>query len=231
MRGFAIAMMFVFHFSFDLSFFGVVQIAFLEDPFWINFRRFIVSSFLFIAGISLYLASRHGINRNRFLRRLALLFVYSALVSLGSWFMFPATFIYFGILHFIFVASLLGLFFTRLYWMNLVLGVAVIAADYFFSFAAFDHIALQWIGFVTELPYTEDFVPIFPWFGFVLLGMFTGRALLGTEKPIGLVTWQGNDPVSRLLAFGGRHSIHIYLLHQPIFIGILSAFFWLFPRT
>jgi len=227
MRGVAIAMMFIFHFSFDLNNVGVVQIDFLGDPFWSNFRRFIVSSFLFIAGISLYLSTRSGVNKNHFLKRLGLLFFYSCLVSLGSWYMFPDTFIYFGILHFIFVASILGLLFTRFYWLNLILGIGFIAADYFFSFAAFDHIGLQWIGFVTELPYTEDFVPIFPWFGFVLLGMFVGRRLFGSKNTAAFLQWQANDPVSSILALGGRYSIHIYILHQPIFIGALEAFFWL----
>lgn len=230
MRGVAIAMMFVFHFTFDLRNIGVVDVDFLGDPFWLNFRRLIVSSFLFIAGISLYLATQQGINKTRFLKRLALLFVYACLVSLGSWFMFPDTFIYFGILHFIFVASLFGLLFIRFYWLNLIFGIVFIAADYFFSFAIFDHIALQWIGFVTTLPYTEDFVPMFPWFGFILLGLFVGRGIFAAEQTASFLRWQPTDPLSRILALGGRYSIHVYMLHQPIFIGALTAFFWIFPR-
>ena len=227
LRGFAIVLMFIFHFSFDLDYFGVVQIHFLEDPFWINFRRLIVGLFLLIVGISLALATRNGIRWRSWSRRMLLLLLYAGLVSLGSWYMFPQTFIYFGILHFIAVASILGLLFARLYWINLILGTLIIVVDINYSNAMFNELPLQWIGLMTYLPHTEDYVPLFPWFGVVLIGMFVGKTLFARGTVPAWLSWQGDNAVARLLAFAGRHSIHIYMLHQPIFIGLLSAFFWL----
>jgi len=221
LRGIAIVMMFVFHFSFDLNFFGYVEIHFLADPFWANFRRFIVGSFLFLMGISIFLANRKQLNIKHFTRRLILLFIFALLVTLGSYFMFPESFIYFGILHFIFVASILGLAFRRFYWFNLGLGIALLVLDTLYSHPMFDNPTINWIGFTTHLPYTEDYVPLIPWFGVVLIGMFVGRALFSSTPPTWLA-WQATNPVTKTLAFGGRHSLLIYILHQPIFIGLIA---------
>lgn len=227
LRGVAIVLMFVFHFSFDLDYFGVVQIHFLEDPFWINFRRVIVSLFLLVVGISLALASRNPVRWRSWSRRMLLLLAYAGLVSLGSWYMFPQSFIYFGILHFIAVASILGLLFARFYWLNLLLGSLIIVIDSNYSNVIFNELPLQWIGLMTYLPHTEDYVPMFPWFGVVLIGIFAGKTLFSRGTAPAWSGWQGDNAVSRLLAFAGRHSIHIYMLHQPIFIGLLSVFFWM----
>lgn len=126
-------LMFIFHFSFDLNYLGVVSIQFLEDPFWLNFRRFIVSLFLLLVGISLHLATRKVIHWPSWSRRMAMLLVYAGLVSLGSWMMFPETFIYFGLLHFIALASILGLLFSRFYWLNLLFSISLIVLDINYS--------------------------------------------------------------------------------------------------
>lgn len=226
LRGLAIVLMFVFHFSYDLNYFGAVSIQFLEDPFWLNFRRLIVSQFLLLVGISLHLATRKGIRWHSWSRRMTLLLVYAGLVSLGSWMMFPETFIYFGILHFIALASVLGLLFTRFYWLNLLLGIFIILLDINYSNELFNAPYLQWFGLMTHLPATEDYVPLLPWFGVVLIGMFLGKTLFD-DKPMAWLSWNNRHPVARGLAFGGRHSIHIYMLHQPVFIGLLSLWFWM----
>lgn len=220
LRGFAILMMFVFHFSYDLDLFGYVDINFLQEPFWANFRRVIVSSFLLVVGISIILANRKKFNLQHFNYRLAKILTYALLVTLGSYMMFPESFIYFGILHFIFVASILGLLFRKFYWFNLILGVGLLIIDMLYSNPVFDTPLLNWIGFTTRLPYTEDYVPLVPWFGIVLIGMFLGRALFLNNTPSWL-KWKASNPFSKTLAIAGRYSLHIYILHQPVFIGLI----------
>lgn len=80
-RGFAILLMFVYHFIYDLDYYGFIQQNFTEDDFWINFRIVIVSLFLLIMGISLYLSCYRGLSKKRFQQRLLLLIFYSSLVS------------------------------------------------------------------------------------------------------------------------------------------------------
>ncbi|MFO7603735.1 MAG: heparan-alpha-glucosaminide N-acetyltransferase [Gammaproteobacteria bacterium] len=221
LRGSAIALMFVYHFCYDLTYYGLAQFDFYHGPFWPYFRLVIVSSFLFIVGISLHLATRHGLNARRFGRRLAWLLSYAALVSLGSYLLFAERWIFFGILHFIAVASVAGLWFSRYRWLNLWLGLALILLGSQWTHPLFDHPLLQWLGMVTRLPATEDYVPLLPWFGVVLLGMFCGKQLFTQSPPPAMLHWQPQGPLARLLALAGRHSLHIYMLHQPLFLAML----------
>jgi uncharacterized membrane protein len=225
LRGVAIVLMIAYHFSFDLNYYRVLNIDFNHAPFWLGARVFIVSLFLGLVGVSLHLATARGLNTRRYLRRLLLLLVCAGLVSLASYQMFPLTFIYFGILHFIAAASVLGLVFTRLYWTNLLLGGAVIAAGLLYHDAAFDSRLLGSIGFMTYKPLTEDYVPLAPWFGVVLIGMFLGRSVFARTPAPAWVRWHSAHPLARLLAFGGRHSLLIYMLHQPVLLGVLYLIF------
>lgn len=225
LRGFAIVLMIAYHFSFDLSYYRILNIDFNHAPFWLGARAFIVSLFLGLVGVSLHLATVRGLNFQRYLRRLLLLLACAGLVSLASYQMFPRTFIYFGILHCIAVASVLGLLFTRLYWTNLLLGGAAIAAGLLYHNAAFDSRLLGSIGFMTYKPSTEDYVPLAPWFGVVLIGMFLGRSVCAREPVPAWVRWHSTQPLVRLLAFGGRHSLLIYMLHQPVMLGVLFLIF------
>ena len=220
-RGFAILLMFIYHFSYDLDYFGFIQENFACDKFWINFRLVIIAFFLTVMGISLYLASYKGLNKKRFKQRLLLLVVYSLLVSISSWVMFPDAMILFGVLHFIAVASVLGLLFIRLGIINLFLGITIILIGQFLEFPIFNHLYLHWIGLMTQLPVTVDYVPLIPWFGVVLVGMYLGQLLSQRPANSALLQWKSHHPITRLMTLGGRHSLHIYMLHQPLFLGIL----------
>jgi len=223
-RGCAIALMFIYHFCFDLTYFGFTAFHFNTDPFWLNFRTIIVSCFLFVMGISLALATNKKLHLNRYLRRLSVIVAYAILVSTSSYIMYPNSMIFFGILHFVALASILGILFTPLYWLNLVLGISFILFSNTFQFKLFDLPYLQWIGLMTHKPITEDYVSLLPWFGVVLIGLFFGK-LVFIESKSGFSKkckeWSTNVLIARILAFGGKHSLHIYILHQPIFIGLL----------
>lgn len=220
-RGFAILLMFIYHFSFDLDYYGFIQQDFYRNEFWINFRNIIVTFFLLIMGVSLYLSSYQGLSKKRFQQRLYLLIFYSFLVSISSWIMYPTSMIFFGILHFITVASVLGLIFIHLGKINLVLGLSLIIISQSISHPFFDQFYIQWFGLMTRLPVTVDYVPLLPWFGVVLIGIYLGQILSQQPDESYLKKWQCNDAISKTLALGGRYSLHIYMLHQPLFLGIL----------
>ena len=220
-RGFAILLMFIYHFSYDLNYYGFIQQNFYHEPFWIHFRSLIVTLFLGIMGISLYLSSYRGLNKKRFRNRLFLLIFYSFLVSLSSWVMYPKAMVFFGILHFIAIASVLGLVFIRFGLFNVFIGLSLIILSQTTSHPFFDQPYFQWIGLMTKLPITVDYVPLLPWFGCVLIGIYLGQVFSQLPKNSFLVHWQNNNAMSRVLALAGRHSLHIYMLHQPLFLGIL----------
>lgn len=220
LRGFAILLMFIYHFSYDLNYFGYIEQDFIHDPFWKNFRSLIVTLFLGVMGISLSLANRHWQSK-RFQKRLGLLVLYAILVSIGSWIVFPKAMIFFGILHFIALASVLGLLFLNRGIFNALLGIALVVFSLNFSHSIFNQPYLQWIGLTTRLPVTVDYVPLLPWFGVVLIGMYLGEMIARLPGDSFITKWQNQSPATRLLALAGRHSLNIYLLHQPLFFAIL----------
>jgi uncharacterized membrane protein len=135
---------------------------------------------------------------------------------------FPQRFIYFGILHCIAVASVLARPLAGQPAPALGLGIVAIVAGLTLRHPFFDARATSWLGFTTVKPPTEDFVPLFPWLGVVLAGIWLGHALLRRDfAPIA--------PLARTpsaLRWLGRHSLAIYMVHQPLLLGIL----WLVLR-
>ena len=127
--------------------------------------------------------------------------------------------VFFGILHFIAFASVAGLVFVRWPFVSLIAGIGMIGLDLVYQHPVFNQAWLQWVGLMTHKPVTEDYVPVIPWFGVVLLGIFIGHQLLRIPALQGIRSWQSNIPLARGLALAGRHSLLIYMLHQPIMFG------------
>jgi uncharacterized membrane protein len=217
LRGVAIVAMICYHFSFDLRHFGLTAWDFYRDPFWLNARTMILSSFLLIAGVSLVLADHNRSPPARFWRHVGTIGACALIVSAASYAMFPASWIWFGVLHAITISLLLARPLARHPVLALVLGVVVIGLGNLWSSPFFDNRAWGWIGFMTAKPRTEDYVPLFPWTGVVLLGVAAGRVLMRTDfQAIG---WAAALP--RWIAWLGRHSLAAYMLHQPLLFGFL----------
>ncbi len=219
-RGVAIVAMVVYHFAWDLGFFGFIGADVGGDLGWRIFARSIAGSFLALVGVSLVLATRNGLRRGRFLRRLAVIAASAAAITVATRIVFPDTYIFFGILHAIAVSSVLGLAFVRA--PILLVGAAALfcfLAPRLLAGPAFDHPALLWLGLASYHPRSNDFVPIFPWFGAVLCGIAAAR--LAPLLPLhGLAHWSDGF-ARRLLVWAGRHSLGIYLIHQPVLFGLV----------
>jgi len=127
-RGLAIILMISFHLSFDLNNFHIISINIRGDEFWKNFRLLIVAMFIFTAGISLKLAHKDSIVFSRVKKRVITLGLASLLVSIGSYSQFPNTWIYFGVLHFILFASLVGLLFLKTKKLAVITGLFISVA-------------------------------------------------------------------------------------------------------
>lgn len=235
MRGVAVVMMVIYHLMYDLYLFRITD-AIFTAPFWFYFQRVTASTFIALAGVSLAVlaqraavqgsasAALFGQNFRRGLRIFGwgLVITFVTRIALGA-----ELAITFGILHFLGVAIVLSYPFLYLRWLNLGTGLLVYAIGLFLRQQAFDLPYLIWLGFEPENHVYVDYFPIFPWFGVLLIGIFVGNSLYaGWQRcfaPPDMLEWWSIRHLERL----GRHSLPIYLLHQPVLLAVLAGLLWL----
>ncbi|MFC0282964.1 DUF1624 domain-containing protein [Camelimonas abortus] len=228
-RGVALVCMVIYHSAWDITFFNLAPVDAVHSPFWRNFAHAIAGSFLFLVGVSLVLASRGGMDWRAWGRRLAMICAGAAAVTLATWIGNPGQLIFFGILHCIALSSVLALPFLRLPPLATALaGAAVIALPFFWTSPVFAWGPLVVTGLADVLPNTADWVPVFPWFGVVLLGVAAARAAGGWFPDTAAGRWRGAGRVGRLLTFAGRHSLFVYLTHQLALMAFFGALAWAF---
>lgn len=223
-RGLALLTMAIYHFSWDLSWFGVVDWDVSGSPGWRLFAQLIAGSFLFLVGFSLVLAHKSGIRWESFWRREIKVAVAALAVSVATYFIFQDQWVRFGILHSIVVSSLLALPFLRVHYVfALLCGAGVILLYHWLGDYVLPYRQFFWLGLNSLPEVSVDYVPLIPWFGPVLLGIGCGdilhrydllRLLRGSASP---------SVISRCFAWFGRHSLATYLLHQPILFGVVWA--------
>ena len=223
-RGLALVGMGVYHLSWDLADFRLAAPMLPFTPQMRLLSHTVASAFLVLVGVSLALAHRKGLNVRAFWRRLAIVAGAAALVTAGRFAFAPSEPITFGILHCIAVASLLaGPFVTAPAWASVAIGLGAIAAPFFIRSTLFDPPWLLWLGLGEALPNTLDWRPLLPWAGVVFLGLGATRLPGVIERLAAPRRWRALSAPARAICFAGRHSLPIYLIHQPILIGLLAA--------
>ena len=217
----------LYHLVYDLDFFGGYPVE-SASGFWAVFADTSAFAFVFLVGLSLTLGlgssaeARSG-NFGKFLRRGAGIFGYGMAITL-VFLVSGLGYVIIGILQLIGLSIILAYPFVRLRLANLALGALVIAAGLYISSLGVSlpgagGVLLAPLGVTPEGLVMPDYRPLLPWFGVVLLGVAAGNLLYAGRKPSGGAT---PAPV-RPLAFIGRHTLFIYLVHQPILIAILAA--------
>jgi uncharacterized membrane protein len=158
------------------------------------------------------------------------------LVSLIVW-AAGVGYVHFGILHLIGFASIASYPLLRKRGLNLLLWAIFFIAGYFLHDARFDfpwdvsflppdvrpEIFILWLGLIPRNYYPNDYFPVIPYFGVVLLGIFLGNSLYGPGGRRFYVPDIGEWLPIRGLRFLGRHSLIIYLLHQIVLFALLVA--------
>jgi uncharacterized membrane protein len=223
-RGLALLGMAAYHLTWDLAHFGFIPPSAPFAPAMRLLSHLVAGSFLALVGVSLALAHPNGLRRGAFARRLALVVVAAVFVTIATEYLDPAEPITFGILHCIAAASLLAApFLGAPISAVLAAGGALLAAPLIIAGQRFDAPALLWLGLGDTAPPTLDWRPLMPWAGVVLLGLALARLALPRVAGSRLALWRPEAIAGRALGFTGRHSLAIYLVHQPILFAILFA--------
>jgi len=225
-RGVAVVMMVIFHAAFDMAYFGIVDLG-VHAGLWRALAVCTASLFLLLVGISLTLSGARAqktLNRRdfvlKYLRRGAGIMGLGFLLTLLTLIMVPKEPILFGILHLIGLSVILSPLYIRYTWVNIFAGLAAIVTGWGIGGIPGPS-CLLWLGVHPPGFASLDYTPVFPWFGAVLLGVWLGHLLYpGGQRRSGLSV--PHLPGRDILCYAGRHSLVIYLLHQPVIILIIT---------
>jgi uncharacterized membrane protein len=229
LRGFAISAMVVFHLLWDLDYFGIVRL----NKAMYNSNIIVQALFLILVGVTL------AVKSNRFpkptpdmykqiIQHGLQIFSLGMIITAVTLIVMPDRPILFGILHCIGLSIVLCSLFLRFKIYNLLFAPLLICAGYLIGsyHIAYPTVFHLMVGIhqTNVWKYTIDYFPLLPWFGVTLLGIALGNILykdntrrfsipdLSHYKPFTLVSWMG------------KHSLVIYLCHQPIIAGALTLF-------
>lgn len=215
MRTTATLLMIVFHLLYDLYFLDVVPFEFATGKGWILFRWCILILFFLCVGISLQFTHGNGVEVKSWLFSTVRLITCAIAISIGSYFFIPNNWIFFGVLHFIALSYIMAIPFIRHPFIALFTGIMIVTVG------TLQLIPSRWpfhLVFDSLPRYTNDYVQISPWFGVVLLGIYFSQTgwirddVMAYKLPSVCRPW-----VERI----SRHSLGIYLIHQPILFAML----------
>ncbi|ADC66085.1 protein of unknown function DUF1624 [Ferroglobus placidus DSM 10642] len=216
-RGVALIMMLISNFVTDLQYFAGYN---NFELFWRFFALLTASMFVFISGVSVWL-SHFRWNYTKFFKRFVKLFGLGLMITVFTKLFLKEGTIYFGVLHFLGVASILVIPFLRFGEKNVLIAPVFFAGKFVVENIHSENLLLLPLGITPPYFFTFDYFPIFPWFGVFLLGVGAASIIYpGGERKFEL-----SFPKAFLsVAFLGRHTLKIYLLHQPIFGIVLLLY-------
>lgn len=225
LRGIAIVAVVVYHLVWDLGYFGVMdQWAHTTAGRWTG--HVIAGTFLFLTGFALVLAHRRRVDLRAFSRRLGKLLACAYAITAVSLVFAPKLVVSYGILHDLALTSVLLLPFLRA--PRLVgLGAAIVAAvlPMLVSIESTSR-WVTWTGLTPTLSPSLDVQPLLPGFAVSLGGLLLARTVLADDRLAAAVAdWRPTGVAgtpSAVLSRWGKHTLAIYLLHQPVLFGALE---------
>lgn len=224
LRGVGISMMLVSNFVTDLQFF----LSYSAHPlFWYLFARLTAATFVFVSGLSMWVSLSRSRGYKKYLVRFGKLFGLGLLITLVTALFLSEGIIYFGVLHFLGAATLLVIPFKRLGKWNFPVAFIFVVGAHLVG-KLHGPLYLLPLGITPENFFTLDYFPVFPWFGVYLFGFAAGALLYPGGRRVRELPFPSALPVE-FLCFLGRHTLRIYLAHQPVFVGLLLLLYGTLP--
>ncbi len=220
--------MVLFHLNYSLVHIFNNNILNISDTFWFYEGWFSALLFIFIWGLSFYLSEKKYWNNivQKYLKISALLALIAVCISFSTYFFFPEQYIRFWIIHFFALAFLLLIFFRKLKYYNILIWILIIIYGFYYI-PVVDSQYFYFLGFIYPWFSSGDFYPLFPYFWVMLLWYSCGLFLEKINK-LKLLKIQNKKSIfQKYLIYIWKKSLLIYIIHQPIIIGII----WLYEYT
>ncbi len=214
LRTLAFVLMVIYHTGYDLAHFYSWDIDVFHGE-WKALQLVIASLFLFLVGVSSYVSGNRHI-----WKRLVRIGGAALLVSIVTYAIDAETYVRFGILHLIAVSALILPLLAPLRAWLIIPGVLLLCLHPFISSIDVPIPILLPFGIHADTLRTVDYYPLVPWFGVVLIGYGVG-CLVYAQKLRETIRDTRSSQLLVLAASPGRHSLLLYLIHQPIIIAVL----------
>ena len=240
LRGIALLMMLFMHLSWDVRYeFGVDVFSYLEkDWFWSFVHPVIVVLFVSVSGICCTL-SRNNIKRG--FKLLAASVILTLVTSAVTIFLHIECLIIFNVLAVltcgVFIYSLISFIEKKTKAnsnaVNVIMGliglyIVICGCNIHYMDYSTDSLLFLPVGFeIKGSPWMADYMPLFPWLGVFMIGCVIGRICYKDKKTLFAGRGKAMTAIARPVEFIGRHSLIIYLAHQPVVYVILFLIFTL----
>ena len=228
LRTMAILGMIVYHSAFDLAFFHGVDLNVFSGGWWM-LARSVAIIFLILVGISFAISWERTPQYKKYARRGAVILACAMLITIVTYVLDPTTYIRFGILHLIGIATLLLPLFARFKSFAFVPGLLLMFAGQWMQSIHPETSLLIPLGMYPASFTSLDYFPLVPWFGVILIGVSFGNVLY-----IKNLSWRATVPFDRLpriFSWPGRHALWIYMIHQPLILALLALGSSLFHKV
>ena len=228
-RGICVLAMIAYHFCWDLGYFGFIDLRLITQGFGLFIAQLIGLSFITIAGISSRILSLSDSFKQKFLKRFFKLVFISAVISTATFMLNRNSFIFFGILHFLSVCSLISLILIYIKSSFHLLLIFLCAAIISISGITFNlPFMLSWLGFNKEIPGNKRFLSIisldnFLFFWILVFGKIIYEKLSQKDNDFSMPISEINI-FFKFFEYMGQKALVIYILHQPILFSLFFVF-------
>jgi uncharacterized membrane protein len=199
-------MMLVLNFVTDLNHFGIMNTETGDQWWWM--ARIAASLFVGISGVSYFLAHRLEYDFTKTSGRTKRLIFWAFVITIITYIFEPSAYVRFGVLHLLALASIVAFPVARK--PEFALGIGLILLIIPLS----SNSNLVWLG-LSETVIAVDYFPLNPWLGIFFIGLALASRIYPEGKPLIEIQWP-----EKWLWFG-RNTLTIYVIHQPILIGLL----------
>ena len=230
LRATAVIAMMVYHFGWDLGEFGFVDRVAVNTGYWKIFAQLVGVSFLMISGLSFWIFVAKGLNLHKFFTRFAILLGAALAVTVGTRIFAGDAFVFFGILHLLAACSIMGLLIFRFpSWSLFCLAISLVLIPQYFASAFYEPRYLSWTGLYNSFTGSVDFYGFMPWsaayvFGFAFAKLWIGKRKDSLWSSSNVFSESNKNFISQSFFWIGRNSLLVYIIHQPILIGLIYSF-------
>ena len=207
LRATALVMMLVSNFVTDLNYFGIMEVEKGDQWWWL--ARATAFLFVSISGISYFLAHQKQYDFFKTFDRTKNLIFWAFAITIITYIFEPSAYVRFGVLHLLALASIIAFPFARRPVYAFGLGIVLLLLPLSLN------PNLVWLGLQETGTFAVDYFPLNPWLGIFFIFLAISSQIYPDSKPLLNFKWP-----ERWLWFG-RNTLPIYVIHQPILIGLL----------